>query len=383
MDRITIETSQSPIIQIHGVEGNLRIKGWDRSEIKADSTKADTLEIGQENESVSITCHSGLILRVPVGSTITIGNVDGELLLKSLENAINITRIDGQILGKSIGSIQIGSVSGNVNVKYIEGDFTCDRGEGNLNVQDVDGSITVSECFGNLTIRGFSTSITANTEGNASLRIDPKMGEKISVKASGNINCRLEPDVSAKIHLSSGEENIWVDGFGQSERIQNQTYELIAGEGAGDINLEAEGTIDLIAKLESKSDWAFSFDIDNDISNLAEDITQVVTQQIEQQMDTLTKHLNEISSQLPGSLEEKNTQRLEAKRRSLAQKLERMDKRTTTRKYTIRKEVDTAPVTKEERQKVLEMLQNQSISVSEAEVLLAALEGKDTGNPGN
>ena len=385
MDRITIETSLSPNINIQKVEGNLRIKGWDRTELKADSTKQDTLNVIEENGDITITCKSGIILRVPLDSSIHIGEVQGELMLKSLENEIEINTIHGQLLGKSVGNISIETVNGNMNLKYVEGNAVCKYCAGNLSIQDVEGSILISNCTGNLSIRGNSSSLDAKTNGNAFLRLDPKMDGAFKVQAGGNIQCRLEPDLSAEITLVSKAGKIRVDAFGISETITSNEHQLTAGNGNNEILLDASGNIDLTNAEKKSVKAGFTFEFDEDLSTLAEDITQVVNEQIEIQMDAITKQIDELTLNIPtGKSGEKTKRKLEAKRISLERKMDRLDNRQAraSAKNRYRKDTPADPISTEERQKVLEMLQNQLISVEEAEVLLAALEGK-TANSQN
>ena len=192
-----MESSFSPQIKIQKIAGNLRIKGWDRSEIRADSNKADTLTIENQEDTYTITCQSGCILRVPVDSIINIDVIHGDLMAKSLENKIEAQTINGHILAKSVGPLNIGTAKGNINIKYVEGDFSVDDAKGTTNIQDVEGHIAINKSTGNLTIKGYSCSISANTNANATLRLDPKLGGEFNVRSGGNIHCRLEPDASA------------------------------------------------------------------------------------------------------------------------------------------------------------------------------------------
>ena len=109
-------------------------------------------------------------------------------------------------------------------------------------------------------------------------------------------------------------------------------------------------------------------------------------------MNNLTKHINQLTSQIPGSqIEERTKKNLEAKRKTLERKLARVEQRAlqraqqaqrrvsyAPRKYSRSTKTSSDPVTDQERQKVLEMLQNQQITVADAEILLSALEGKKT-----
>jgi len=389
-DRIILQTSLSPDIKINRINGSLRIRGWDRAEIRADSSEADTLSASEKENIIEISCQSGCVLRVPVDSTITVEEVTEELMLKSLENKLEANLVEGQVLAKSIGDISLKKVKGNINAKYIEGNFSCDSSEGNINIQDVEGKVIIANNKNNISLRGFFASIDANTSGNASIGLDPKPGGDYKIKAGGNIQCRLEPDTSAKVSLQSGSGMIKIDAFGAKDTINAKEHQIEIGDGDGRIILEAKGTINLIAPLEHESSWGFEFDMDEEMSSLADDISQVVSEQIKDQMNNLTKHINQITSQFPSSqIEERTMKNLEAKRKTLERKLARVEQRSIQRAQRTQKKISYSarrygritkpagdPVTDQERQKVLEMLQNQQISVADAEILLSALEGK-------
>ena len=114
----------------------------------------------------------------------------------------------------------------------------------------------------------------------------------------------------------------------------------------------------------------------------------MVTTQIETQLDALGDHLDQLGEDLAnvGSVASAEAlSRIEAKKHKLERKLAKVERRTTerTRKAARRvhvRHLETSPkidpVSDEERQKVLEMLQENKITVEDAEILLAALEGR-------
>ncbi len=392
MDRIKLDSSPTPEISFSRVAGSLRVKGWDRSEIRADSDKEDTLSIDLINDKLSVRCESGCLFRAPMESTLLIERVDGDLMVKSIENRIQAERVDGQFLAKNIGPIKIERVKGNFNISHTEGDLECATIDASASIQDVEGTITIENVKGNLTIKGFSAGISASTKGNATLRLETQPEGTYSIKANGNIKCHLSPGTSASISLSSKAQQIKLDAFGTKETINAREHEIKVGEGESTITLEANGYIDLSAPLHEDADWAFEFDFDDDISSMAGDISHVVTEQIEAQMDLLSERINEITANIPGTsafINDRTKQKLEARRKQLERKLSRVEQqatikaRTKSRRnrpstYQYTRETTSDPVTDEERQKVLEMLQNQQISVSQAEILLAALEGRES-----
>lgn len=392
MDRINLETSETPEIRILSIKGSLRIKGWDRTELRADSDESDTLSIQSTDNSANVECKSGCMLRVPVEGSLRIDKVERELMLKSIECPIQIGQVSGQIMAKSVGSLKIEKANSNLIARNVEGSFECDSIMGNANLQDIDGNIRIKKVYGNLVIKGFTSGIQAETTGNCTLRIDPESGGEFTVNASGNISCRLSPDTNAKIKLISESEQITVKLSGTSESHKTREFDLTVGEGESEIVLNAKGVVDLTIPVQDEVDWSYEFDLGEDVSSMADDISQIVSEQIEAQLETLSNNLSHLSTNLNNMgpiTSDKYRERLEAKRLKLERKLARVERRaadkarianrrvaSTARRFP-RSKSASDPVSDSERQAVLEMLQNKNITVQEAEILLAALEGRE------
>lgn len=395
MDRINLQMSETPEIHIRRINGSLRIKGWDRNELRADSDESDTLEIKSTENTATVDCRSGCMIRVPIEGSIQIDQVDRELMLKSIECPITVGKVSGQIMAKSIGPLSIKNAYSNLIARNVEGTFDCDIIDGNANLQDIDGKININKIHGNLVIKGFTSGIHTETYGNTTLRIEPESGGEYYIKSKGNISCRLSPETSGKIKIQSGAKQIHINDSGSSETLKKGEHEFTVGEGESNIILIADGIVDLTIPLQDEVDWSYEFDLGEDVSSMADDISQIVSEQLESQLETLRDNLNNLTLNLShlGPLNtEKNREKLEAKRIKLERKLARVERRATdkarlatrraaaaTRRFSKQKVSD--PISDTERQKVLEMLQNKLISVQEAEVLLAALEGREPDFP--
>lgn len=390
MDRIVLETSESPDIQIDRIRGSLRIKGWDRSELRADTDQEDTAKIESSENLITMECDSGCMLRTPMESTFNINRVDGELMIKSIESHVSVKMVSGQVMVKSVGPLSITKVASNLNARNIEGNLECDQVSGNANLQDIEGSIKLGRVNGNLIIKGYSSGIFAESKGNATLKLDPEPGNEFSIKAGGNIICRLSADVNATIKLHSGAKNIKVSAQGTQERIREKIHEFVVGDGEGEITLDASGIIDISIPSSEDADWTFEFE--KDISSVADDISQIVTEQIEVQLESLGDHLSNLTANLASispDASDKARQKIETKRRQLERKLARIERKSSekarqasqraraARRFSSRYTTTSDPVSDDERKQVLQMLQNQQITVQEAEVLLAALEGRE------
>jgi hypothetical protein len=392
-----IDTAEAPEIKISSISGTLRLKGWDRPQIRADMEYEDTLETSTEGDTITISCKSGCLLRVPNDSLLSIENVSNDLVIKSLDGFIRVNQVKGNVLVKSICSISVEKVSGNFNAKHVESDLEFGEISGNANIQDVDGQVSFNKVLGNLTMRGYSAGLNADVIGNANLRLEPEPDSEYIVSAEGNIICRLAPLTNATISMTSKGQKIKIDLPEEKQILDQKEHEIVLGDGESIVRLEARGNIEISGSREYRYEDEFDFEELGEITTLADGISQMVTGQIESQMEAITQHIDELTSNLPGvdiRSSEKTRRKLEAKRRSLERRLasaerkaefkarqaERRIHRRRSMERTGRKAASD-PVTDEERQKVLEMLQNQQISVTDAEILLAALEGRTPDLP--
>lgn len=394
MDRIEIQTSDSPEIKIGKIQGSLRIKGWDRPEIRVDSDLTDTAKVTHNENIFTIKSTSGCLLRTPMESSFAIEKIDGDLILKSIEGPIQAENVNGQVMAKSVGPLTISTVSGNLSARNIEGSYSSEQVRGNVSLYDIEGQITIEEVHGNLSINGFSSGINASTRGNASLKLDPEAGGTYHVSSRGNISCRLSPDTHASIKLVSKSKQIRVALQGEKETLNVDEHSFTVGDGDSSIVLEANGRIDLTIPSQEDANWAYEFEFEDNISAVAEDISQIVTEQIETQLDALSIHLNNLSDNLANigpAASEKARHKLELKRHQLERKLARMERTAEmrarkparpARRYSFStSQSSSEPVSDDERQQVLQMLANKKITVEEAETLLAALEGRQPEFP--
>lgn len=397
MDRFLLDTPETPEINISKINGTLRLKGWDRPQIRADMEFEDTLKTGFEGEIITCSCNSGCLVRIPSDSILNIDKVTNDLVIKSVDGPINVNQVNGQIMVKSIGSIKVEKVSGNFNAKHIEGDLRCGKITGNANIQDVDGEVVLGQVTGNLTMRGYAAGLRAEVTGNANLGLEPEPDGEYTVSTKGNISCRLEPFSNATISLRSKSQKIRINLPEEKQTLKVKEHVIVLGDGESEVNLEAVGNIEITGSSDYSTEGDFVYEDLAGLTYLADDISQMVTGQIESQMDSISQRINDLTNNLPGldvSASEKTRRKLEAKRRSLERKLASAERKAEFKARQAERRADrrrrmeqvgqkpaSDPVTDVERQKVLEMLQDQQISVTEAELLLAALEGKVMDSP--
>ncbi|MEN8240454.1 MAG: hypothetical protein ABFS17_00920, partial [Chloroflexota bacterium] len=245
MDRMVIDTSDAPEIKIANIHGSLRLKGWDRPQVRVDMELEDTLAMKADGNTVKISCESGSLLRVPNDSTIEIGSISNDLVIKSINGPINVKQVNGQISVKSIGSFNVADAHGNINAKHIEGSLQCERISGNANVHDVDGDVVLKAVHGNLNLSGPSENMEANAYGKVTLELEPEPEGIYNISTKGSINYRVEPFTNATISMTTKGGKIRLNLPDNKQAIKGETHEFVIGEGDSKVALEAAGNIEI------------------------------------------------------------------------------------------------------------------------------------------
>lgn len=407
MAQKSIELESSHQITIETIGGDLHIKGWQRSKalFKTSSDKAVKCE---ENENgITLSCPVDCTIFVPHSVAIEVGQVVGCAGFKSLDGTLKLGDITGELSLRDVGNVEVQSVGGGLSAKRTRGDLQIQNVSGSANIRDVDGQFSCQGIGGNLRLSDVSGGISATVGGDARIYFSPVPWQAYAITAGGNLRCYVPEDINAEISFTSGAQSIRIKLPNHTQPIKEADFQQVLGEGGTPMTFSAGGKIDLIG---TNTDWSEEdFNPGEDISNMAQEIARQTTEQIEAHLGALDSHLSGISETLEqaGLPEERSKeirQRLEQAReratrraqesaqraqakleRKLAaaqRKAERAARRNQDQSFRIDVDAIRAaasksndPVSDEERMLILQMLQDQKISLEQAEDLLSALDG--------
>ncbi len=381
MARIDIPSGDGSEVEIKSVAGSLQIKGWDEESIRIEVRSQDDLHYEADDNSLSLSCDSDCILRVPEESTIHLKSVTGDAYISYIEGTIQVDSVGGSLTLKSVGTAGIGNIAGNLTVRGVEGELSADEVSGNASLRDVEGDLDLKEVHANLNLRGVEGNVEAKSDGNADLRLDTETDMDYHVEAGGNLFCYLGDEADADVSLESGAGSIQVFTSEGRQSLKTQKHELVLGEGGSDIQLKAGGHIDFRC-TDSKSNSDFDLDLDfvEDMNSLADEISEQVSAQVEGQLESLNAQLEGMKERLRQSGDraaQNATRRVEAAQRKLQHKLQHKIRGPHGRIISMAHNLKTAePVSDKERMLILQMVQEKKVSVQEAEMLLNTLEGR-------
>lgn len=371
----TLAVDTATKVRIPAAPGDLRVSGWGRDEISA-RTDGDALDLIMSGDEVTVTCDGDLILSIPRRLALDLGVVSGDVDLRELPGGVTVGEVEGDLALRMVGAAVIGALHGDLEARE-SGPLTADEvrtdlsvrgGKGDLNVRSVSGDVSLHEIQGNvnldsvsddLYVRGVTGSLNARVEDDAVLYLQPSSGQTINVAAEGDILLHMSARANASLTLSAGRaEDIRVEMPGVPKRDGTNPRTLVLGSGGAAINLKAEGDV-MVTSRESDWESAAEFDFGGSWP-LPEDFDERINRRVE-------------------AAARRATQRAEAAARRVEEKMRQQRGRRFAFNWSTGRGTPPAPhvepVSDEERMTILRMLQEKKITSEEAEKLLSALEG--------
>lgn len=437
MDRQFLPTTENPTILID-VAGDLRLKGIteDEPQVTAKGTPEEELTLEERDGQIWVSSTADCSLRVPRGSQVQVKAVHGDATLKGLEGMLSIELVHGNLTLRDVGETSIKHIYGDVVAKNIEGSLCFEDVDGNLQVKDVQGVFTVSgRVAGNIRLQDVDGGGNAKADGNITLRLDPGPGEKYEFTASGNIFCRLPEDASVEVSVPKAAQVMVNLPEARSSAPIKTPYSLSLGDADASLILHADGNVALDSHAPS---WGEFGDLDFDIDIDMEGVDSLIGEQIGAHLDAQMANIEaQLEAQMAGlelrlnsfGLNPEQVRRAEERAREASQRAQehaqerirmaqqRMERKLASAQRKVEIKTRAAeraaqrgarrgrppvqfsiptpyppnvpgrpsvppvppvePISEQERLLILHMLEQNTISIEQAEKLLSALEGKE------
>jgi hypothetical protein len=352
--------------------------------------------------------------------------IGSDFSARRVRDKLSIQKVGSSVMLQDTGAAHLALIGSQLIAKHIRGDLKVEQVGSSAIARDIDGQVIFDNVGGTLHLRDVSGGIAAQLGGAATIDFSPVSWQGYDISAAGNIRCQVPADTNAEFDITCGAQRIFIKTADGSQTIKENSHKLVMGDGGAPVKLRAGGNVSIISQHTSiDNDESFEVDLGGEIGTLADEIAKQTTQHIESQMKLLEEQLDtqmaglsatlsssgmpeermrELEERLEAAKEraalraEQASQRAQAKmERKLAaaqRKAERKARAAAAREArrerkrskhagsgviitpTHSKPKPEEPVSEEERMMILQMLQNQKISVDQAEQLLSALEGR-------
>lgn len=420
MNNQTFAFSSEQTLIVTVIQGNLQVKGWERSELLVKAEASSQANVIENSDHQELSCAGDCIVRLPYESQVNVQLVEGNARFKLVEGVLQVEAVRGNLAVRNCGPTRIGSVSGDLLVRQLRGELEVERCGGNAAVRDIQGGLEMTQISGNLDVRDAEGDLRLTVGGNARLNLCQLLGTQYRVSAGGNLHIQLPEENDLQATFTSGSGRIEVVAADRRKLVKSSRHELTLGDGTAQMELIAGGNIHFSCE---EGRWEGIDDLDAELETafegLSEAFRQNLTAQIENQIDSHVEMINEKLSHLDDSLAqsgmsqeeierlrrraqdaaEKASSRAEEQMRRAQEKMERklaaaqrkaeLRARAAERRrgahragpesfsWSRSRTEPSAPASsEEERLLILSMLGEKKITVEQAEKLLAALEGK-------
>lgn len=379
MAKSQYELGKNPVIELELCGGNLTVKGMPESTlvVKGEAAITET-ELG-----VQIVTQDDLRLQVPENASLQIGQIRGNLVMKSLTGEIsidsiqgdavlagventNIKQINGDLVAKgSTGSLVLGEVHGDMAARNLAG-ITADTIHGDFAGRKITGPLRLSHVFGDISLRGNLNEGKHTLKANGDIVLRWPISSPLLFSATGS-------EIVNRMHLDEQSES---DG----------TFSGRIGEGKTVLELEAGGRI-IMKEADMKdeqwdSDDAGDWDFGPGFKG--NDVRFQIETGISEHMAEFARQMeSKFGPEFGKQISDKVSRKAEKAARRAERTAERYQRKAEQRErgfsfgFTPGATSTASPIKKtvpaEEQLKILKMVESGSITPDEADMLLEAL----------
>lgn len=393
-----IAVGEATVLILRHVAGNLDIRSGEEQDLWARTS--DDVQVDAAGSEISLSCTGDCALTLPAGLDLQIDAVHGHAQIQDVAGAITGDSVKGHLQLRRIGPVQFRSVHGNLDAASVAGDLVIDNVGGDLRADGIHGQLT-ARVGGDLSVRNLDGAIQAAAGGDARLDFASLDAAEHSVSAGGDIVCRLPAGADASVRLQCGGR-VHVQGPVGLQPEAPGILQFVLGDGEAALSLTAGGDIHFRTQPASDDEFAGGdAGARQEFARQTEEAAQQIAGQLEGQLSALARQLEAklheagAGDEIAARVQEKVQSALRRAETNIANALrhvERQAQRAEERAARLearqqrrqpawpeppaRPGPRPAPVSQEQRMKVLHMLEQGKITVEQAEQLLSALGGK-------
>jgi hypothetical protein len=324
MFKKTIETSDAPNLIVNDCSGDLTVRGSEEAELTIRVPDESTLTLQQEGEGWIINTHGDCRLTCPMGTTLTVNAVHGDLNVKSVTGDItikdvygdarlkntgtlNLAQVYGDVTLRAVGASTVGQVFGDLQARHVVGDLQAQSITGDVAAQGVEGKLMLQHVASDLSAEGALGGLEAAQVG-ADIRLAPPFipGMTYEMQAGSDVVIELDAEARVKMSLQAGGSIIsrvpdLIPDEGESEtdtdypRIATYTIgeDVDADQPMATLEVKAGASIVLVSQGDTDFDVGFpgAFDIDMDFLNNLEGLGEMIEARIGEAMAEMETHL--------------------------------------------------------------------------------------------
>lgn len=379
MARLQYENVTVPII-IQTVGGDLRLRGRGGEYLVVDGDGPHVEQLG-EGQPYLVRCDGDARITVPDGVDVSVQRVGGDAKITDLGGNTDAQEVGGDLVVRNTGPVRVKMVGGDLRIKRVAGGVTVEMVGADATIREVGGPVWIATIGADLYLRDVTGGCKVETVGSdlvVSVEFTP--GQEYHFQAGGDVLCRVQPDTDARFLLPLDTE-VQLDVAADLVEDDASARQIITlGSGSATVAIEHASALRLVGEEE---DYMINFGVQ--IEEELEVRLSSLEEKLNRQLEGLDERIQSKTAQFASQAErfaERAQRHAERTAERVRRSLERQSNRrkpgprrvSTSAADTPRKRKTDEPVSEQERLLILKMVQENRISIEEAERLLAALD---------
>lgn len=370
-----LATGGEPHLRVSHCGGDLDVRGTARHEIDLTDESQQIVLTSYEEGVVAEALVGNCAIQMPEGSRLTLGEVGGCVRIKGVLGIVTIEQIGGDCMTSRTGPLTINSIGGEAHLRRSSGEIGIGQIGGDVALRDIQGMVRIMGVSGDCALRNCPSGAQLDqVGGDLTVRTDLNPESAYHLTVSGDVEICVPTDAGARVYFPSHTDFRPGEGMTAAQE-GDQTVVTIGDGGSTTIMVNAGGALSITQESAYGPEEDFGFAFDRDIEAMMDDVSA--------RLDSNLRHLEVKLQGLPDRVRHKVERKLE-KARQHVEAAGRHARQAAERAHGIGGDewagrggaASDEPVSDSERLTVLRMVEEGKITVSEAQILLAALEDK-------
>ncbi len=251
----TIDAARDGHVDISNIAGSVTVKGWKKNSVRVTGTLGKNVEelvLESDGNKVHVkvkvaksgnrSIDTDLVISVPAGSSLDVGTVSADINVSDVLGEQSLHSVSGDVTTQQTGSnLNVESVSGDVKItgNKSDGDISASSVSGDVYFSRVSGEVKATSVSGGIEVAGgsFARANLETVNGDIEFESELRKGGKLKIDTvNGDVDVDFVGDVSASFDIDTFNGGIR-NCFGpKAERTSKYSpgMELQFSEGGGD-----------------------------------------------------------------------------------------------------------------------------------------------------
>ncbi len=262
----TVRLDKDGKVDLKNIAGDIEVKTWNKAEVKIDALKIsreDSMEKARENADKvkievleegdvlyikteypkerlrSLNVSVDFWLTIPEGASININSVSGDINAEKIGGALKAGTVSGEVtLMDIVGTLIASSISGDVTVEKAGKGADCKSTSGEVELKNIVGDVDLNSVSGDILVQDIRGSIDAETVSGDIDLMNVADAQEVKVKVlSGEIvyNGDIKSNGRYYLRSHSGEVTLLIP--------ESAAFDIMAKSFSGSINTEFDITV--------------------------------------------------------------------------------------------------------------------------------------------